>query len=251
MGTLIGQELFKLVHKVGTWIAVGVMVIIQFAFIAGGLIYPKVFNQAGMITSDFVADSIIVFIMIASTASIIAMEFQYGTIRQLLYRQYDRSQVFISKLITLVIQLVCLHLIASLVTMVASLVAFPDFDWTASDHLKNYALTQGGETLTLLLLLSAVLLLATLFKTNAAAIAVGFVGYFLVEIAGTILVSLIQKWEWLKWLPFTMLMTSSQILTPGLKSMTKLDLPWMIGLTCAYTVLLTVISYLSFRRRAV
>lgn len=95
------------------------------------------------------------------------------------------------------------------------------------------------------------LLLATLFKTNAAAIAVGFVGYFLVEIAGTILISLIQKWEWLKWLPFTMLMTSSQILTPGLKSMTKLDLPWMIGLTCAYTVLLTVISYLSFRRRAV
>lgn len=126
MGTLIGQELFKLVHKVGTWIAVGVMVVIQFAFIAGGLIYPKVFNQAGMITSDFVADSIIVFIMIASTASIIAMEFQYGTIRQLLYRQYYRSQVFISKLITLVIQLVCLHLIASLVTMVASLVAFPD-----------------------------------------------------------------------------------------------------------------------------
>lgn len=35
--------------------------------------------------------------MIAACSSIIAMEFQYGTIKELLYRKYYRGQILISK----------------------------------------------------------------------------------------------------------------------------------------------------------
>lgn len=250
MGTLIGQELYKLTHKVGTWLALAVMVALQLVFVAARLMYPKLFDLAGLIQGDFLADSIIVFIMIASTASIVAMEFQYGTIRQLLYRQYYRSQVFIAKLVTLVLQFILLHVVASLVTFAATALAFPSYSWTAHSW-QHYWLGQGGNALTLLMLMSVVLLLATLFKTNAAAISVGFVGYFMAQLASLILTMLIAKWDWLKWLPFTMLMTGKQVIDSSLADMTKLSTNWMIGLTCAYTVGFTVIAYLSFRRRAV
>ncbi|WP_125605360.1 ABC transporter permease [Lapidilactobacillus bayanensis] len=256
MGTLIKQELYKLVHKKGTWIAIVFMLATQVCFALLRKAFPKFFLLTSLVSNDYLGGGLYLFIMIASAASIIAMEFQYGTVKQLLYRQYYRSQVFISKLIVLIIQLVVLQVLASLMTFNLTALLFPSFNWGMAvgggqTLLQQYFLAMGGNALVNLLLLSVVILIATLLKTNAAAITSGFIGYFISMAASSVLLALISRWHWLRFNPFTMLMTSSQIMTPKLSTITLMSTPLMITLTVAYTILFTFIAYFSFRKRSV
>ncbi len=257
MGTLVKQELYKLTHKKGTWLAIVFMVLVQVGFAGLRLKYPHFMPLSNLIMNGYIGGLLVLFIMIASCASTIAMEFQYGTIKQLLYRQYYRSQVFVSKLIVLVLQLVVLQVIASGVSFLLTIGLFPKFDWqqtVVGGHtwIEQYGLGLAGNLLMMVMLLSVVVLLATWFKTNAAAIATGFIGYFVIQVAGSLILLLIQRWEWLKWNPFTMLLIGSQMVAPKTYStLTHLDTGVMAWCTFGYTVLFTLIAYLSFRRRSV
>lgn len=256
MGTLIKQELYKLNHKKGTWLALAFMVVVQIGFAVLSWRYPKFFGTSMLVMNNYVGGMLVDFIMIASAASMIAMEFQYGTIKQLLYRKYYRSQVFISKLITLLMQMIGLQFVASAMTGILTFIIKPKFDWTQTANAmpiwRDYLLTTGGSMLVMLMILSLVILMATMFKTNAAAIACGFIGYFVTAVAAQIIIMFVQRWHWLKWNPFTMLLTGNQIADPKTyHALTMLDTPVMIACTLGYTVLFTLIAYLSFRRRAV
>jgi ABC-2 type transport system permease protein len=87
MGTLIKQELYKLNHKKGTWLALAFMVVVQIGFAVLSWRYPKFFGTSMLVMNNYVGGMLVDFIMIASAASMIAMEFQYGTIKQLLISQ--------------------------------------------------------------------------------------------------------------------------------------------------------------------
>lgn len=255
MGTLIKQELYKLVHKRGTWLALAFMVLTQIGFAIIGKFNPEILSIDTLIASNYIGGALIIFIMIASTATIISMEFQYGTIKQLLYRQYYRSQIFISKIIVLLLQFLVLQVVATLMTFILTFILKPDFHWQApfshQTFIQQYFLSMGGNWLVTLLLLSFVLLLATWFKTNAAAIVSGFVGYFIVQIASSLLILLIGRWEWLKWNPLTMLLVQAQINSPDMSKVTMLSTSTMVAGALIYTVIFTVIAYFSFRKRSV
>lgn len=259
MGTLIRQELYKMVHRNGNWLAVAFMVVLQLGFLGVRLAFPDFMAKDTLIMNDYVGGLMVIMIMIASTASIVASEYQYGTMKQLLYRQYYRSQVFMSKVFALLIEMVCLQAIASAVTFITTFFAFPSFHWDAVamgynkglTYFQYYWISNGAWLLTALMIFSLVLLLSTLFKSNAAAIATGFVSFFLVQLAESLMVLVIHKWEWFKWTPFTALMTSAQVDNPALKVVTKLTTPTMLWLTAGYTVIFTIIAYLSFRKRSV
>ena len=257
MITLIKQELYKLLHKKGTWLAVIFMVAVQIGFAILGKQYPKIFTADALFGEEYIGGELVIFIMIASCAGMIAMEFQYGTIKQLLYRQYYRSQVFTSKIIVMVLQLLALQAIASGVTFALTLALFPKFDLqqaAGQGHtlFENYWINIGGATVVTLLILSVVVLLATLFKSNATAIATGYIGYFVSMLASELLLLLVHQWHYLKWNPFTMLLVQDQIQNPKVYSQaTYLSTNVMILCALGYTVLFTFIAYLSFRRRSV
>ncbi|KRM86537.1 ABC transporter permease [Lacticaseibacillus thailandensis] len=256
MLTLVRQELYKLFHKTGTWVAMVIMVAIQVAFAIAARQLPDIFNATALFNDQFVGGELVIFLAIALTASIIAMEFQYGTIRQLLYRRYYRSQVFVSKVITVLIGLVLMEVLSNAVTWALKFGLFPQVDLNTKVNggrtlLVYYAQNLGATLLTTLLLLSLVLLLATLFKSNAAAIVTGIIGYFVASLAGSFLVLLIGQYEWVKWNPFTMLMLANQVDTPSYAQLTMLSTPVMIGCSLGYTVVLGCCAYLSFRHRSV
>lgn len=255
MGTLIKQELYKLVHKRGTWLGAILMVAVQIGFAIISHFNPTIISADSLTKNNYIGGALIIFIMIASTATIISMEFQYGTIKQLLYRQYYRSQVFMSKIIVILLQFISLQVLSTIMTFILTYILNPNFGWTDKiGHqtvIEQYFLSLGGNSLVTLLLLSFVLLLASLFKTNAAAIASGFVGYFIAQIAASLLILLISRWEWLKWNPLTMLLVQAQITSPVMHKLTMLSTPVMVYCTLGYTVLFTVIAYLSFRKRSV
>lgn len=255
MGTLIGQELYKMIHRVGTWIGLGLIVVVEIGMALFRYFKPDIANVADLFGGDYFGTTLILFIMIVSTATIFSMEFQYGTIRQLLYRQYYRSQVFISKIIALVIEYVVLKVVAIGLSYLLTLILFPSFDWSQDlgTHtlLQQYWLQQAGGALSLLMLLSVVLMFAVLFKNNAASIAIGFVTYFVVQIAASFLLILIQVVHVLKWNPFTFLLVGNQIVEPSFSHATMLSTGAMIGGTLVYTVIFGCIAYLGFRRRSV
>ncbi|WP_179393895.1 ABC transporter permease [Lacticaseibacillus absianus] len=256
MGTLIKQEWYKLAHKNGTWIAIGVMVAIQVFVAVMGRLYPDVALLKPEVTTivDYYGGGLVIFIAIANVASTVSMEFQYGTMKQLLYRQYYRSQVFMSKVIVAICHFVLLQAIASVVTF-ALAAGLNGYDWMAvhqgRSNLAAYGLSLAGFMLMGLMLLSCALMLSTVLKTNAAAIISGFVGYFVVEIASSILTALIAKWEFLKWNPFTFLLVGQQLTSDSVRSLTHLSDPVMIAGSLIYTLVFGLIAYASFRKRSI
>ncbi len=256
LGTLIKQELYKLTHRRGTWFGLFFILIIQMGMATLVKLNPSFIPAKEMVMSSFLGTSMTLFVVIAAVASIVSMEFQYGTVKQLLYRKYYRSQVFVSKIIVVILHTLALYLVQFAMTLLLKLALFPKVDLGATysgghSLLRMMVTYQGGEILSAFLLLSFVLLLSTLFKTNAAAIASGYIGYVLVSMASTFLLLAIQKWEWVKWNPFTMLLLPSQLMAPNYADATMLSNPELIAGSLVYTVIFSGIAYLSFRKRSV
>jgi ABC-2 type transport system permease protein len=253
---LLKQEIYKLVHKTGTWIALGVMFGVQIliAILAKGV--PDFLSASAAVSGNFMGSAVALFIMIASAASIIAMEFQYGTIRQLLYRKYYRSQVFMSKIIVIIGQAICLWVIQFAFTLLLKVIMFPKVDLGQSiGHgqtlLSGMVRGSASELLSAMMLLSIVVLLSTLFKSNAAAITTGYIGYFVIQIASSMLLLVIDRWEWVKWNPLTMLLFGQQVAMPDLSQATHLSTGVMAGGSVVYTVIFAAIAYAFFRKRSV
>ncbi|MFD1433033.1 ABC transporter permease [Lacticaseibacillus yichunensis] len=258
MKTLIGQELYKLAHRKGTWVGLGVVVLFQIAWALVVAKAAELMSVPDSMIGNYGGNSLLIFVMIASTAGIISSEFQYGTIKQLLYRQYYRSQVFVSKVCALLIQALVLKAVAIVVgfgmtLLTPALNAKVDLMGTYQKQpfMNAYWLAQAGNLLTMLLILSFVLLVSTILKTNAAAIAAGFIGYLVAYVASVTLLAAIAQWHWVKWNPLTFMLTETQILSPSYAKATLLSTPQMLTGSVVYTLLFGVLAYLSFRRRSV
>ncbi|WP_190317131.1 ABC transporter permease, partial [Staphylococcus argenteus] len=115
MGTLIKQEFFKLYKKKSTFIAPIVFILLM---VAQGYIATK-YNITPKETfiSGFNGFSWFALLLIIQASTIISMEFHYGTIKNLLYREYSRTTMIISKVITLFI----ISLIYFVITIIASI----------------------------------------------------------------------------------------------------------------------------------
>ncbi|HEH8083496.1 TPA: ABC transporter permease, partial [Staphylococcus aureus] len=101
MGTLIKQECFKLYKKKSTFIAPIVFILLM---VAQGYIATKYnITPKENFTSGFNGLAWFSFLLIIQASTIISMEFHYGTIKNLLYREYSRTTMIISKIITLFI----------------------------------------------------------------------------------------------------------------------------------------------------
>lgn len=118
MGTLIKQECFKLFKKKSTFIAPIVFILLM---VAQGYIatkYNEIFTPQESFTSAYNGFSWFAFLLIIQASTIISMEFHYGTIKNLLYREYSRTTMIVSKIITLFI----ISLIYFVITIIASIV---------------------------------------------------------------------------------------------------------------------------------
>src|SRR5690625_7272834 len=116
MSKLVRQELFKLYKKKSTFILFGAVTLIMILISVVSKTNPDIFEPESVFTSAYAAYAWIVFIMFIQASTIITMEFQSETIKNLLYRNYTRSQVIISKCITLFIYSIDLYVITTNIT---------------------------------------------------------------------------------------------------------------------------------------
>lgn len=258
MWTLVRQESFKLTRKVSTWISTGFLVGFEILFAFLSRIYPQTFVPANMFESLYFSRPIIIFYMIAATATIITMEFQYGTMKQVLYRRYSRGQILVSKWLAVFLYTLYWYVMS---TGIALLLKAMLFHHTLSIHqgagdgmsifTRGLAIS-AASLVSLWLLLSVVFLLANLFRNSAAAVSVGIIGYFAAYIVTQLLTILIQKWDWAKWNPVTMTLYPNMMARPGYyQSLLNMQGWQMLLGNFIYIAIFLGIGYYVFNKRNV
>ncbi|HHW9673567.1 TPA: ABC transporter permease [Staphylococcus aureus] len=248
MGTLIKQEFFKLFKKKSTFIAPIVFILLM---VAQGYIatkYNKIFTPQESFTSAYNGFSWFAFLLIIQASTIISMEFHYGTIKNLLYREYSRTTMIVSKIITLFI----ISLIYFVITIIASIVIgslfFNDLNIFESSG-NQLLLVSLGTFVGVWLVLSLTLLLSSATNSTGVAIAVGIVFYFASSILAVIQTALLEKIDWLKWNPINMMNIMLQTVEKGFSKSTKLELHELFIGNIAYISIFLILVVFIFKKK--
>ena len=256
MGTLIKQECFKLCKKKSTFIIPIIIILLMVVQAIISKNYDDVFSPQSSIESAFSGFSWFIFLLIIQASTIISMEFYHGTIKNLLYRKYTRTNIIISKIITLVIFSLLYFIISIVVGFILWAIFFNDINLLESKGdelslLSKMLLTGLGTYVGTWLVLSVTLLISCAMKSPGVSIAVGIVFYFATSILSGILTIIVDKWEWLKWNPISMMNIMIQIVDKSMKKYTKLELHELFIGHIVYIIIFLILVVLVFKKKNV
>ncbi|MET2734099.1 ABC transporter permease [Staphylococcus epidermidis] len=256
MGTLIKQECFKLCKKKSTFIIPIIVILLMVVQAIISKNYDDVFSPQSSIESAFSGFSWFIFLLIIQASTIISMEFYHGTIKNLLYRKYTRTNIIISKIITLVIFSLLYFIISIIVGFILWAIFFNDINLLESKGdelslLSKMLLTGLGTYVGTWLVLSVTLLISCAMKSPGVSIAVGIVFYFATSILSGILTIIVDKWEWLKWNPISMMNIMIQIVDKSMKKYTKLELHELFIGNIVYIVIFLILVVFVFKKKNV
>lgn len=256
MGTLIKQECFKLCKKKSTFIIPIIIILLMVVQAIISKNYDDVFSPQSSIESAFSGFSWFIFLLIIQASTIISMEFYHGTIKNLLYRKYTRTNIIISKIITLVIFSLLYFIISIVVGFILWAIFFNDINLIESKGdelslLSKMLLTGLGTYVGTWLVLSVTLLISCAMKSPGVSIAVGIVFYFATSILSGILTIIVNKWEWLKWNPISMMNIMIQIVDKSMKKYTKLELHELFIGNIVYIIIFLILVVLVFKKKNV
>ncbi|CAH0415858.1 ABC transporter permease [Periweissella fabaria] len=255
MSTLLRQEIFKLRHQNIAWITMLFNILVMTIFAVFAKLKPEWISAKGQIMNGFNSTMFLAFFLISVTATIFASEFQYGTIKALLYRKYYRGQVFASKVLTLLLYSILNYILIFGYTLLLKVVLFNNVNLSGkagtTTVLGHLGLSLVGAFVGIWMILALVLLITNLFKTSAAAITIGILGYFAASLLQLAQAIAIEKWTWLKWNPLNMLNAGAQISTPDLHEMTHFSTPMIVTGSVVYTLIFLALAYVIFKKRNV
>ena len=256
MGTLIKQECFKLCKKKSTFIIPIIIILLMVVQAIISKNYDDVFSPQSSIESAFSGFSWFIFLLIIQASTIISMEFYHGTIKNLLYRKYTRTNIIISKIITLVIFSLLYFIISIVVGFILWAIFFNDINLLESKGdelslLSKMLLTGLGTYVGTWLVLSVTLLISCAMKSPGVSIAVGIVFYFATSILSGILTIIVDKWEWLKWNPISMMNIMVQIVDKSMKKFTKLELHELFIGNIIYIIIFLILVVFVFKKKNV
>ncbi|PCF62232.1 hypothetical protein B4W74_12905 [Staphylococcus intermedius] len=257
MGTLINQELYKIFKKKSSIIIPVIIFALMIAMAVLSNNYEDILKPESQFKQGYTGFSWIFFLMIIQAATIITMEFHYGTIKNLLYRNYSRMSIILSKFIALFIYSLALFIVTTLITLGLKLILFSDMDILkqSGDNLsllQEHLLTGLATYIGMWLILSLTLLISCLLKSPGVSIAVGIVFYFASSVISGILFAAIDQWEWLKWNPINMLNLSIQVLDNEVfKKMTKLELHELYIGNIVYIIIFLALVIYAFKKKNV
>ncbi|MBV5159428.1 ABC transporter permease [Staphylococcus epidermidis] len=256
MGTLIKQECFKLCKKKSTFIIPIIVILLMVVQAIISKNYDDVFSPQSSIESAFSGFSWFIFLLIIQASTIISMEFYHGTIKNILYRKYTRTNIIISKIITLVIFSLLYFIISIIVGFILWAIFFNDINLLESKGdelslLSKMLLTGLGTYVGTWLVLSVTLLISCVMKSPGVSIAVGIVFYFATSILSGILTIIVDKWEWLKWNPISMMNIMVQIIDKEMKKFTKLELHELFIGNIVYIIIFLILVVFVFKKKNV
>lgn len=256
---LYKQELFKLLKRRGTLFSLIFLILQNIGVAILSKNYSEHLDSKEMFASNFASLSFLVFIMIGASATIISSEFEYNTIKNIIYQSYSRKAILISKWLTILTYSFVAMLLTMLITVFNKFIFFGG-TYSLTDKLPRHSqvlwqywvVNNATSFLTLWLLLSLVFLLASVMKKNAVAISTGIIGYFALSLIGNFMFIAIAKWDFLKWNPINFLNFPTQVSATGIiPKLTHLSNTEMLIGNFAYIIIFLTIGLFLFSKKEV
>ncbi|MVF15994.1 ABC transporter permease [Fructilactobacillus sanfranciscensis] len=254
---LYKKEFFKLINQSKTYVLILLLIIQNMFFAVISSKYPSHFVSKELFVSDYASLSFIGIILIIHAASIIPMEFEFNTMKNILISKYSRQEIIISKILLTATYSIILYLIAMISTIINKFLFFQN-DFYLNDHLKNstqtifryWIETNATNILTLWLILSIVILISCALKKSSIAVAIGIIGYLILNIISNSMFILIKKFHFLKWNPINLLNLPLQVSLPDkMNKLTLLSNHQMIICIIIYIIVFNIISITFFSKK--
>jgi ABC-2 type transport system permease protein len=247
----LSEEFYKFIHEKIAWIGILAMVIMTF-YGAVGKVTPKI------ISMGFGAGQWIVIVLFAISSTFFAIEYQHRTIIAMLYKHSHKSDIYFSKLFVLFLYNVFLSILSIPTTFLVKLICFPHrFSWTimVNAHQNVWQALIVNTFGNVIYGIFAITLSFTLYmwlKNNVAVIGIGlfmgFMGSALSAASMDFVPSLIGI---LKWNPFNLIFITQQLIVPDTEKMSHLTNPELIGANLIYSLILSIVGLVLFKRRQV
>lgn len=251
---LMQNEWMKLWYKKGTWVMVGILVIIT-AGMMGLMKWISMqenmggnFTREGMVQDPSSLGGTVLLLTVIVAAGIVASEFSQGTIKMLLTRPVKRWKILLSKFITVNLFGMFLMLIGYIVYILLALLLFksgPDAglsSWTVwSKSLYMLLLSFGNVFITTTFAFT----IGSVFRSSSLAIGLSLFIYF----TGSTISALLSRYEIAKYLLFTH-MDLTQFET-GMMLIPDLTMPFSLAVLAVYIIVFLVISFTTFVKRDV
>lgn len=267
---LVQNENMKIYRRVGTWVMLGILVLLPILISTLVYVADQAGNTEGSRTTGFEmmqADAIFTFLLVTTFSVIIASgsvanEFSWGTIKLLLIRPWSRSSILLSKFLANVLFLTIASVLAYLICFSVNLAYFgatnsvgeyiPELNAGAGvmfQELGQYIWTQFVSTL---VIVSFAFMLSSAMRSSALAIGLSLAIFFF-SVFGlfTRLLLLIDQ-PWIKYVIFLNLNLSE--FTNGNTGPIEDDpmtLGFALGVLAAYFIVFNLISWTVFRKRDV
>jgi len=193
----------------------------------------------------------------------IAAEYSDGTIKQLLIRPHKRWKILLSKYITINLYSLFLLFVLIVSGYIIGSILFENGSFSEKTVIETYI--QGGQDpiittvgaqfvkgillyLPSLLIINTIsFMLSTLFKNQSLAVGVGIFVLFLNSVLGAILFSLLDRYEWFKYIIFPHL--DLQIYLYGNNYYDLLTLPFSLTILAVYYIIFMVLTFTYFQKR--
>ncbi|TMT02963.1 hypothetical protein FD690_00610 [Apilactobacillus kunkeei] len=244
MLTLIRQELYKQLHG-KFYIGWGIVILTITLF--SGYSYQKLnigINSVFRIFSN--GNTMIMIAMIIFASSILTVDFSQNTVKYLFARQFSRGKILISKLITILVMYIYLNIVNFATTEISNFIFNKNGSWNFTETFSYIKYM----SLYLFLLLSMVLLISNIFKSNAVAIAIGIVFVYVSQTINSIITLFTQNHSWVRFNPLNFL-NVRMYADPALKQPTNLSLIQIEIGAIIWGIVFLLITYVVYNRRNV
>ncbi|WP_158727608.1 ABC transporter permease [Levilactobacillus enshiensis] len=254
MRKTLWREIFKFKHQRLAWVTP-----LLVALLMGGVALTThrmtLSDQKFYVTSGYVGFQWSILFLIVISATSVAMEFEYGTIKQLAMQVPHRWLIYVAKFLVVLGYSMLLHVLVVGVTLILKVSGDPRMHWqTIYRYHQSLGCNLGINALLDLyggvLIVSLVFLLASCSRHGATAIAVGVGACFMGEGLSSLLLGSFKAFvPWLKWNPFNMFYLQEEYGNPDYRTMTHLTIRQLEIGNVVWTLLFIGIGAVIFSRR--
>lgn len=195
MFNLILNENMKIYRRVVTWVMIGIVIVIN--LLAALVLYSV---NDSPITGykdyvDFSANivSFVVFFTIVIAGGIVSTEFSWGTIKLLLIRPVNRGKILLSKYIATLMFALLLIIVIFLTSVIFGLIFF-GLGGHEDVSIGKTWIEYGHSSIGMLMTVTFAFMISVVFRSNALAIALSYIIYFVSHSVITVLSALEQNW---------------------------------------------------------
>lgn len=182
--------------------------------------------------------------LIIFTTSSMAIEYQTGTIKTLIYNTEKRYKIIFSKLLALIIVDLAMYLI--ILIMNSLIIKFLFFKLVPFKVVKYSVLWILGYVVESFYLISLTFLLAIIFDNQAISVSISIIVYFLANLIDGSIFSAIRNVNFLKYIPVNLFNFKMELVSQSMVNQTQLTVNNYVYLFVIYVCINVIFSIVVF-----